>query len=129
VKLPDLSERSITDGELSGKAELPEGSRVFRIDNLTSQSVGRDKGEGAASWFPVEFEGRTFRPSEKVRWKTNESGMERLQKAGRLSATGSGLYYMRYFEDFLAFEEDDVWSDTGIAGFAISKVIRGRNVR
>jgi adenine-specific DNA-methyltransferase len=121
VKLPDLSERSITDGELSGKSELPEGSRVFRIDNLTSQSVGRDKGEGAASWFPVEFEGRTFRPSEKVRWKTNQNGMGRLQKSARLSSTGSGLYYLRYFDDFLAFEEDDIWSDTGIAGFASEK--------
>src|SRR5690606_37604408 len=93
----------------------------FRIDNLTSQSVGRDKGEGAASWFAVEFEGRTFRPSDKVRWKTNESGMDRLKKAARLSATQTGLYYIRYFADFEAFHEDNVWSDTGIAGFASDK--------
>ncbi|MBE0533610.1 MAG: site-specific DNA-methyltransferase [Rhodospirillales bacterium] len=119
--LPDLSTRALTAQEIAGTEPLPPGSRVFRVDNLTSQSVGRDKGEGAASWFPVEFEGKTLRPSEKVRWKTNQLGMSRLNQAGRLSATSSGLYYVRYFEDFAAFPEHDVWSDTGIAGFASDK--------
>lgn len=121
VKLPDLSERAITAEELSNQQALPAGSRLFRIDNLTSQSVGRDKGEGAASWFPVEFEGQTLRPSEKVRWKTNEQGMLRLKLASRLSSTGKGLYYVRYFQDFAAFQEDNIWADTGIAGFASEK--------
>ncbi len=121
VKLPNLTERSITYAELSGREDLPAEAKVFRIDNLTSQSVGRDKGEGAASWFPVEFAGHIFRPSEKVRWKTNEIGMDRLLKSTRLSSTGPGLYYVRYFEDFRAFQEDNVWTDTGIAGFASEK--------
>jgi adenine-specific DNA-methyltransferase len=72
LRLPDLTERALTANELNSIEAPPAEGRVFRIDNLTSQSVGRDKGEGAASWFPVEFEGRTIRPSEKVRWKTNE---------------------------------------------------------
>src|SRR5208283_2343136 len=46
---------------------------IFRLDNITSQSVGRAKGEGAASWFPVQIDGREIRPSIKVRWKTNET--------------------------------------------------------
>ena len=29
--------------------------RILTRDNLTSQSIGRDKGEGSASWFPVTF--------------------------------------------------------------------------
>ena len=103
VRLKDLSERAITPEELSGQQPLPSGSRLFRIDNLTSQSVGRDKGEGAASWFPVAFQGQTLRPSEKVRWKTNQQGMARLKSASRLSSTAKGLYYVRYFEDFAAF--------------------------
>jgi adenine-specific DNA-methyltransferase len=121
VRLGDLTERSASQRELDGAVALPEGARVFRIDNLTSQSVGRDKGEGAASWFPVSFRGQTLRPSEKVRWKTNETGMARLSKADRLSATSGGLYYVRYFADFAAFPEDNIWSDTGIAGFASEK--------
>jgi adenine-specific DNA-methyltransferase len=121
VRLPDLSDRAMTNDELAGRTALPCDAKVFRIDNLTSQSVGQDKGEGAASWFPVEFAGQTLRPSEKVRWKTNEVGMARLLRASRLSSTEKGLYYVRYFKDFAAFPEDHVWSDTGIAGFASEK--------
>jgi len=121
LKLPDLGERSLTKEEISGANDLPNGARVFRIDNITSQSVGRDKGEGAASWFPVEFQGKTLRPSEKVRWKTNEEGMRHLLHADRLASTDKGLYYVRYFDDFVAFPESNVWSDTGIAGFASDK--------
>jgi adenine-specific DNA-methyltransferase len=121
VRLPNLSERALTSEEFRDPATLDKQARVFRIDNLTSQSAGRDKGEGAASWFPVKFEGVEIFPSEKVRWKTNEEGMLRLQKAGRLSATSTGLYYVRYFEDFAAFAEDNMWTDTGIAGFASEK--------
>jgi adenine-specific DNA-methyltransferase len=121
VRLDDLSYRALSQGEISGAEPLPKGGRVFRVDNLTSQSVGRDKGEGASSWFPVEFEGRMLRPSVKVRWKTNEAGMRRLRAAGRLSSTDRGLYYVRYIDDFYAFPEDNVWSDTGIAGFASEK--------
>ena len=121
ARLPDLQTRALSKPELADPTIIPAGIRVFRIDNLTSQSVGRDKGEGAASWFPVDFQAKVFRPSEKVRWKTNESGMKRLLKSARLSSTNSGLYYVRYFDDFRAFPQDDVWPDTGIAGYASEK--------
>jgi adenine-specific DNA-methyltransferase len=121
VRLANLDSRSLTTEENEDINKLPNGARVYRIDNLTSQSVGRQKGEGAASWFPVEFEGRVLRPSEKVRWKTNEQGMARLKIAGRLEATRSGLYYVRYFDDFPVFPVSDMWTDTGIAGFTSDK--------
>jgi adenine-specific DNA-methyltransferase len=121
VRLPNLAERPIKKTELEKPDLLTDGARIFRIDNLTSQGAGRDKGEGAASWFPVSFNGFELRPSDKVRWKTNEDGMSRLFKAGRLSATTTGLYYVRYFDDFAAFQEDNMWTDTGIAGFASEK--------
>lgn len=121
LRFQDLSARALTAEEKAGSSKLPEDARVYRIDNLTSQSVGRQKGEGAASWFPVEFEGRIIRPSEKVRWKTNEQGMSRLKIAGRLEASQSGLYYIRYFDDFPVFPASDMWTDTGIAGFTSDK--------
>jgi adenine-specific DNA-methyltransferase len=95
--------------------------RLLTRDNLTSQSVGRDKGEGAASWFPVEFDGHVYRPSEKGRWKTNEIGMSRLVKARRLAGAGNTLRYVRFFNDFPAFPISDFWSDTTLAGFAADK--------
>ncbi len=72
VQLGDLSRRSLSRAEIDEPELLPEDSRIYFRDNLTSQSVGRDKGEGAASWFGVQFEGKVIKPSMSVRWKTNE---------------------------------------------------------
>jgi adenine-specific DNA-methyltransferase len=95
--------------------------RVLTRDNLTSQSIGRDKGEGAASWFPVQFDGQVYLPSEKGRWKTNEQGMQRLIKARRLTPAGNTLRYKRFLDDFAAYPVSDLWTDTSVAGFASNK--------
>ena len=79
------------DGSIRPLSALSQEERssadIIRFDNITSQSIGRDKGEGAASWFPVNIDGRHILPNPKVRWKTNQQGMNRLQKAGRLNAS------------------------------------------
>jgi len=95
--------------------------RIYSLDNLTSQSAGRDKGEGAASWFGVQLNGKEFKPSLSVRWKTNEQGMGRLKKAGRLESTDNRLGYVRYLEDFPAVQVNNRWEDVG-ASFMADKV-------
>ncbi|MDR6852686.1 adenine-specific DNA-methyltransferase [Sphingomonas sp. BE123] len=105
--------RPLSDAELSGSATLPEGWRTYFRDNLTSQSIGRSKGEGAASWFPVTLKGNEVRPAQTVRWKTNEEGMARLLKADRVEASSSDkLGYVRYLDDFAAYALGDIWTDT-----------------
>ena len=121
LRLPDGSSRRMTPVERVDPSSLPAAARVYRIDNLQSQSVGRDKGEGASSWFPVELDGKKFLPSDKSRWKTNEEGMTNLKAAKRLEATATGLYYVRYIDDFPAMVVGDVWADTVVAGFASDK--------
>src|SRR5205823_729735 len=93
-----------------------------RLDNLTSQSAGRQKGEGAASWFPVRLEGRDFTPTMQSRWKTNETGMARLAIARRLGVAGNTLSYVRYIDDFPAFPVNNFWDDTSVAGFGDPKL-------
>lgn len=87
--------------------------RYFRLSDMTSQSVGRSKGEGAASWFPVKIHGREIKPSEKVRWKTNQTGMDRLLAANRLEPGKNTLNYVRYINDFPAMPLRNVWTDVG----------------
>ncbi|MFZ1860313.1 MAG: site-specific DNA-methyltransferase, partial [Candidatus Competibacter sp.] len=113
VRLPSLEVRSLTFAERNRDIDLPQGARVYRQDNITSQSVGRDKGEGAASWFPVSIEGKEVRPSLKVRWKTNELGMQRLLAASRVELTGKSLSYVRFLDDFSATTLNNSWSDIG----------------
>ena len=101
--------------------EDAEQGEIVRIDNITSQSMGRDKGDGAASWFPVKIDGREIFPSTKVRWKTNEQGMRRLQCAGRLHASKNSLGYIRRLNDFSAAAFHHIWTDTVISGASLEK--------
>ena len=113
LRLSDLQSRPLTSPERQRVADLPVGARVYRQDNITSQSVGRSKGEGAASWFPVSIEGLSVRPSLKVRWKTNQDGMARLLKSNRVEATGDSLAYVRYLDDLNASTLSNAWTDIG----------------
>jgi adenine-specific DNA-methyltransferase len=102
----------MTASERADNEKLSHGSKIFFRDNLTSQSIGRKKGEGAASWFPVELNGQTFKPSDRVRWKTNEVGFLRLLRADRVEPSDENLGYVRYLEDFAQYELGDIWTDT-----------------
>lgn len=112
LRAADLASRPLTAEERAGVVKVSDG-RVYRQDNLTSQSVGRDKGEGAASWFGVAIDGKIIKPSLRVRWKTNEEGMGRLLKASRVETTGASLSYVRFLDDFSAMAEANLWTDIG----------------
>jgi DNA methylase len=73
----------------------------------------RLEGEGAASWFTVKIRGRELRPSEQVRWKTNEQGMQRLLHADRLEPGKNNLNYVRFIDDYPAMPIRNVWTDVG----------------
>ena len=93
--------------------EQVENDRAFRLSDMTSQSIGRTKGEGAASWFAVQIRGRELKPSEQVRWKTNEQGMQRLLWADRLEPGKNSLNYVRFIDDYPAMPIRNVWTDVG----------------
>lgn len=121
VEMPDGARRRIRPEELEDLSNLPQGARAFRLQTMTSDAQGRQKGEGAASWFPVEIDGISYRPSTKARWKTNEAGMERLRLAGRLQGTARTLNYVRFHDDFPAFPLTNFWEDTQ-SGSGMDKV-------
>jgi adenine-specific DNA-methyltransferase len=122
-RLRDLAgaSRPLTESSLSDPRVDSGELRIYSLDNLTSQSAGRDKGEGAASWFGVELDGKVHKPSLSVRWKTNQRGMNRLKAGGRLEATASRLGYVRYLEDFPAVQISNRWDDVG-ASFMADKI-------
>jgi adenine-specific DNA-methyltransferase len=111
VELPSLLRRRLTAEEQLGESVSEANARIYRQDNLTSQSMGREKGEGAASWFDVHVDGNTFRPSLQNRWKTNQQGMARLVKARRVEARGNSLSYVRFLNDFSVVPINNIWRD------------------
>ncbi len=85
----------------------PDG-RAYQLTSLTS-----DRPPGS---FPVEFQGEAWEPSGGY-WKTGERGFPRLRKADRLRAGNTTLRYVRYLEDFPAYQITNVWTDVaGAAG-------------
>jgi very-short-patch-repair endonuclease/DNA modification methylase len=113
-ELPDGTRHKMNIADRDDVSQLPEGSRVFRADNLTSQS-GVEKTK-----YPVEFEGQVFRPTKGV-WKTSEQGMQMLKEKRRLILIGNTLSYVRFFDDFPVQSINNFWEDTVVAGFADPK--------
>ncbi len=113
---PDGSKRVMTTEERSNYQLIPGKALVYRHDNLTSQS-GTEK-----SRFPVKSEGEIYTLS-RGHWKTNEEGMTRLKKSGRLAApTLNSLTYVRFLEDFPLQTYSNIWTDTQTGAFTDPKV-------
>jgi adenine-specific DNA-methyltransferase len=108
AELPNGFRYPFTDAS----AEVPDGARVFTVDNLTSQRPPGD--------FPVGFLGNSFRPRRGY-WKTGQLGLSRLVKSARIELVGQTLRYVRYLDDFTVFPISNLWADTSVAGFASNK--------
>jgi adenine-specific DNA-methyltransferase len=104
VELPDGTRRLFTSAERQDSSALPPGSRVFTVDQLTSQ-----KPPGSE---PFSFQGKTFSPLPGY-WKTGPDGLSRLSLANRLVIAGNKLRYIRYVDDFSVFSLNNLWADTG----------------
>jgi adenine-specific DNA-methyltransferase len=113
IELPSGERRALSADERDDLEQVPYGAEIFAGDNITSQSLGRDKGEGASSWFKLDVDGFEFTPGLKARWKTNEQGMRRLKLAERLiGGDRSTLSYKRKLSDFPVSPLLNIWTDT-----------------
>lgn len=115
VELPDGHRRAMTKEEKLDPSLLPAGSRIYRLDNLTSQGFRQ------YTTVEFEFEGKRYHPGPERNWKATTQGLSRLASCKRLEAT-TGLYYVRYWDDFPVVPLSNDWDDTGIAGFAADKL-------
>ena len=89
----------------------PTVPKVFR--HRAAYSASGSEG----SRFGVNFQGRTFYPSGRRGWSTNQTGMERASKANRLIAIGNTLERKMYFEDSPFQHLTTNWDDTVTSGF------------
>ena len=114
ARLLDLTEMRVTD---PANTVLPEGARLFRDQGMTSRTAS------ATTMFPVEFRGRTYRPTSGG-WRTSEVGLRRMIWSDRMLQTGKTLSYRKYYDDFAAISIDNVWSDVsgGVTSRADPKI-------
>ncbi|AGA92081.1 adenine specific DNA methylase Mod [Thioflavicoccus mobilis 8321] len=96
--------RLMTTAERQNPELVPPDSRVYTIDQLTSQ---RPPGSD-----PFAFQGQTFVPVTGY-WKTSVAGLKRLAAANRVVKAGNRVRYVRYLDDFSVFTLTNMWTDTG----------------
>jgi adenine-specific DNA-methyltransferase len=117
VQTERLERRRMNPAERRHEATALADVRVYRHDNLKSQSGGR------TTSFDYEYEGILFRKGKKGYWKTNVVGMDRLARAWRLGyPTERSLAYVRFIDDFPVTPLSDLWTDTQTGAFTADKV-------
>lgn len=94
--------RRMSSDEQDDPSLLPEGTRIYRQDNIVSQRPPGD--------FPVGFQGNVIRPITGY-WKSGELGIARLVKACRIEQRGRMLSYVRFLDDFPVKPVPNFWAD------------------
>ncbi|MBM3275848.1 MAG: site-specific DNA-methyltransferase, partial [Candidatus Sericytochromatia bacterium] len=92
--------------QLRDHTRLPEGARIFRVVSMKAP------GYSAANDFPIEVDGRSYRPPRGGSWITGPDGMRRLCAAGRVFVEGRTPTYKLYLDDFPLAKLTSLWSDT-----------------
>jgi adenine-specific DNA-methyltransferase len=109
VDLPDGTRRGMTRSEKADPATVPEGGRIYKADNITSQGN---------PIVPFTFKGKTYEQA----WKATIPGMERLGWANRLHIAANSLQYVRYITDFPCVPITKLWTDTATGSFTDEKI-------
>jgi adenine-specific DNA-methyltransferase len=108
VQLVDGTRRPLGAEEKRDPSLIPAGARTFQIDNLISS------GTTPSCVYDYTFQGVKYSPGGQRSWKTNEVGMQSLERAGRLYGSGKTLRYVRFLDDFPGYEPNNIWEDTAV---------------
>lgn len=110
LRLPDGSERTMSEAERRDPKAIPDGARVFRHDSMVSQGFRQ------FTTVSYTFKGKDHHPGPTNNWKTTVPGLDRLAAADRLISSGRILKYKRFLDDFPVFPLANVWRDTTTGG-------------
>jgi adenine-specific DNA-methyltransferase len=107
IELADGTERRLTPAEIRGDSQTPDGRR-FRFTSMLS---ARPAGSGDVREFSLD--GRPFTPGGGT-FKSDLSGLTKLNWAKRLRPGGRSLQYVRYVDDFPVVPVNDRWESVQI---------------
>lgn len=101
IELTTGTDRRLSREEIERQVACPPG-RIFQQTSLISS------GPSSAEQI-FDFQGRSFTPGKSSHWKTTLVGLDKLAKAGRVSAGPSTVRYKRYIDDFSVLPITDRW--------------------
>ena len=105
VQLHDGTRRRLTNEELSGKSEVPAGSRVYRLKHPNPI------GESIENKYDYEFEGRTYHAPANG-WGLEKRKLDELVRAKRVQPKGNLLNYILFLDDLPVTKITNPWLDT-----------------
>ena len=108
---PEFSLAVAADGAVTFRKDVDGANSPNDFRFFTAQNLG-SSGFTPSCMFEVEIEDRVFRHPKGKSWKTNQDGMRRLHRAGRLQPLKTSLRWRYFFEDAPSEVIGDVWSDT-----------------
>jgi adenine-specific DNA-methyltransferase len=107
IQLEDGNRRACIREDFGVKGDLLTLGRPYRLVIATSS------GHGGNTPYPVTFAGRTYSPTANRHWSTHAEGFQRLITANRIAISGVTLAYIRFFDDFVAQNANNIWTDVG----------------
>ncbi len=108
LELEDGTRRSMTKEERDDIKLIPNNSKIFTYDNLTSASGDHN--------LKFEFDGQIFDSGNRS-WTTSTEGLSALVAKNRIDRWGKGIGYIRYFNDFPYRSLNNIWTDS-VSSFA-----------
>ena len=90
-----------------GEVENP-----YTVSDLTAQKP--------TTVYDFGFRGTVYNPLPRG-WRTTEIGMKRADLADRIERVGKRIRYRQFLSDYPVTPNNNLWSDTGIAGFVSDK--------
>ena len=105
---PEFSLALLPDGSVCsrGDAGTHSEARLFTAQNLGSS------GYTTSCMYDYAVQGRVFSCPRGKSWKTNHTGMTRLDKAARLQPLTTSLRWRYFFDDAQSEVITDIWDDT-----------------
>lgn len=103
-ELSDGTQRPLTTDEKRAPWLVPDGTRIFRIQDL----------EGTGERFGFCVRGEEYWPRKGRRWRGDKFQFTRLLRADRISVTDRGGLGFKFYvtEDSPAVERTNLWEDT-----------------
>jgi adenine-specific DNA-methyltransferase len=102
--------------QLAGLESLPEGAEVYHPNPLTSA-----RASNLTDVLSFQYCGRNFSPGTRT-FSTNQIGLTRISKSGRMLVIGNTLRFKRYLNDFKVMTRNNIWDNTRQSGFSDNKI-------
>ncbi|MFH1466937.1 MAG: site-specific DNA-methyltransferase [Pseudomonadota bacterium] len=107
AEFPDGARRPLSRQEKDDPALIPRVARPFQLTRLSSDEYRPN------TTVEYRFQGRAYLPGVSAHWKTTPEGLDRLNGSNRIQSTGKTIRYVRFIDDFPAYEITNIWTDVG----------------